>query len=100
MTSFSRQNDVKVKYLYIAYRKCLLRHYDVTFCPISLKTSIYFLHMMEYHHTKFGLIWIKGSKVTEGGGIRPPQVENVLNRPGEIGLNNSLIHYMMKFKLK
>ena len=23
----------------------------------------------------------------EGGGIRPPQVENVLNRPGEIGLN-------------
>ena len=25
----------------------------------------------------------------EGGKIRPPQVENVLNRPGEIGLNLS-----------
>ena len=43
--------------------------------------------MMDYHHTKFGLIWIKESKVTEGGGIRLPQVENVLNRSGEIGLN-------------
>ena len=42
--------------------------------------------MMEYHHTKLGLIWIKENKVTEGGEIRPPQVENVLNRPGEIGL--------------
>ena len=31
-------------------------------------------------------IWVKESKVTEGGGI-PPQVENVLNRPGEIGLS-------------
>ena len=42
---------------------------------------------MEYHHTKFGLIWIKENKVTEGGRNPPPQVENVLNRPGEIGLN-------------
>ena len=45
--------------------------------------------MRDCHHTKFGSIWIKESKVTEGGGggIRPPpKVENVLNRPGEIGL--------------
>ena len=42
--------------------------------------------MRDYHHIKFGLTWIKESKVTEGGGIRPPLVENVLNRPGEIGL--------------
>ena len=79
---------MKVKYLYIAYRKCILRRYDVTFWPIFLKTSIYFLLMTDYHHTKFGLIWMKGSKVTEGGGIRPPQVENVLKRPDEIGLSS------------
>ena len=42
--------------------------------------------MTDYLHIKFGLIWIKETKVTEGGGIRPPQVENVLNGPGEIGL--------------
>ena len=42
---------------------------------------------MDYQHTKFSLIWIKESKVTEGGGNPPPpQVENVLNRPGEIEL--------------
>ena len=80
-------NDVKVKCPYIAYRKCILRHYDVTFCPIFLKTSIYFLLMTDYYHTEFGLIWGKESKITGGGGgIRSPQVENVLNRPGEIGL--------------
>ena len=41
--------------------------------------------MTAYLHTKFGLIWIKETKVTEGGRNPPPQVENVLNRPGEIG---------------
>ena len=46
--------------------------------------------MTDYHHTKFGLIWMKGRKVTEGGGIRPPQVENVLKRPGEIELKPGL----------
>ena len=82
---------MKVKCPYIAYRKCILRHYDVTFGPIFLKTSIYLLLMTDYHHTKFGLIWSKESKVTEGGQNPPPpppQVENVLNRPGEIGLIN------------
>ena len=58
--------------------------------PLSnfLKMSIYLLLMTAYLHTKFGLIWIKETKVTEGGGrnLPPPQVENVLNRPGEIGL--------------
>ena len=76
---------MKVKCPYIAYRKCILCHYDITFGPIFLKTSIYLLLMTDYHPTKFGLIWSKESKVTEGA--RPPQVENVLNRPGEIGLN-------------
>ena len=45
--------------------------------------------MMDYDHTKFDLIWIKENKVTEGVRIPPPpppQFENVLNRPGEIGL--------------
>ena len=45
--------------------------------------------MTDYLHTKFGLIWIKETKVTEGQNgqnLPPPQVENVLNRPGEIGL--------------
>ena len=42
--------------------------------------------MRDYHHTKFGLIWVKESKVTGGGG-GGGMVENVLNRPGEIGLN-------------
>ena len=37
--------------------------------------------MRDYHHAKFGLIWVKESKVTE-----VPQFENILNRPGEIGL--------------
>ena len=43
--------------------------------------------MTDYLHTKFGLIWIKETKVTEGA--ESPQVENVLNRPGEIGLNSN-----------
>ena len=52
---------------------------------------------MEYHHTKFGLTWIKESKVTEGGrNPPPPQVENVLNRPGEIGLNQSKSSIILK----
>ena len=44
--------------------------------------------MMACHHSKFGLIWMKESKVTRGGGgLDPhPQVKNVLNCPGEIGL--------------
>ena len=58
-----------------------------------LKTSIYLLLMTDYLHTKFGLIWIKESYgVTEGerNPPPPPKVENVLNRPGEIGLSPSL----------
>ena len=34
MTSFWRQNNVKVKYIYIACRKCIWCYYDLTFCPI------------------------------------------------------------------
>ena len=46
---------------------------------------------MDYYHTKFGLIWIKESNVMDEEGRicppPPPPVENVLNRSGEIGLN-------------
>ena len=77
---------MKVKYPYIAY--------DVTFCSIFLKTSILLLLIRDYQHSKFGLIWVKESKVTEGGGgIRPLQFENILNRPGKIGLNDSMTIY-------
>ena len=48
--------------------------------------------MTDYHHSKFGLIWSKES-YGRGGNLPPPQVANVLNRPGEIGLNNCLIPY-------
>ena len=52
--------------------------------------------MTDYHHTKFGLIWSKESKVAEGEGggaeSTPSQVENVLNRPGEIGLKINIEH--------
>ena len=95
-TSFWRQNDVNVKYLYIACRKCIWRHYDVLLVQFFLKTSIYLLLIRDYHHTKFGLIWIKENKAMGGGGagrggIRHPQIEDVLNRPGEIGLNSTKI---------
>ena len=36
--------------------------------------------MRDYHYTKFGSIWDKESKVTEGGR------GGLLNRPSEIGL--------------
>ena len=70
-TSFWRQNDVKVKCPFFACRKCmtsLWRHLLFNF----LKTSIFLVLIRDYQHTKFGLIWVKESKVTEGGGIRPP----------------------------
>ena len=64
--------------------------YDVTFYPFFLRTLIYFLLTRDYHHSKFGLIWIKESKVTEEGGggadSAPQQIENVLNRLGDIEL--------------
>ena len=85
LTSKWREGKIPI----IVCRKRILRHYDVTFCPIFLKTSIYLFLMKDYHHIKFGLIWIKESKVT--GRIPPPQVENVLNCPGEIGLKLSLV---------
>ena len=66
-TSFWRQNDVKIKYQYIACRKCIWRDYHVTFCLRFLKTSVYPLFMSDYYHTKFGLIWVKESKVTGVG---------------------------------
>ena len=68
-------------------------HMTSPFVQFFLKTLIYILLMKDYHHIKFGLIWIKESKVTEGegGGFRPHQVENVLNRPGEIGLKRNVV---------
>ena len=75
---------MKVKYISLAEKA-----FDVIMTsPFVqfLKKSIFLLLIREYQHTKFGLIWVKESKVTEGGGIHLPQVENVLNRPGEKGL--------------
>ena len=44
----------------------------------------------DQHQTKFGLVLINGSKRTEGVWNLPlPQVENVFNRPGEVGLEVS-----------
>ena len=59
------------KYLYIASRKC----YDVImtspfvqfFENVNLSSSYEGLQ----DHNKFGLIWIKESKVTDGGGPIP-----------------------------
>ena len=54
------------------------------FCPIFVfEKSIYILLMSDYHHTKFGVIWINEGKVMKGGGgwilpPPPPPVENVL----------------------
>ena len=81
-------------------------HYDGIFCPICLKTSIYLIIIRDYHHTKFGLVWIKDHKVTGGGGAdsASPQVENVLSRPGEVGLKSEvpicLVKSMDIFTLK
>ena len=80
--------------MYYAYISLAENAYEVIMTSSFVqyfKTSIYFLHMMDYHHIKFGLIWMKESKVTRGEGQNPtlPQVENVLNRPGEIGLTLS-----------
>ena len=72
-----RHSNVKMTWRYITYISLEENAYDVTFCPIFLKTSIYLLLMTDYLHTKFGLIWIKETKVTEGGGgsgIRPPRL--------------------------
>ena len=58
-------------FLNVAWRKCIWRHYGVTFCPIFLKTSIFLLLMTDYHHIKFDLIWIN-----YGGGV-PPGWEHI-----------------------
>ena len=66
------------------------------FVQFFLKTSIFILLMKDYHHTKFGLIWIKESKVTaRGEESAPPQVENVLNRLGEIGLKAVVLRIVL-----
>ena len=55
-------------------------------CSTFLKTSVLLLVKRDYHHTNFGLVWIKGSKVMKGEGMAEsasPQVENILNLPGK-----------------
>ena len=81
---------MKVKYLYIAYRKCILRHYDVTFCPIFFENVNLF---SSYDGLSSHQIWFdldEGKQSYRGGAesAPPPQVENVLKRPGEIGLSS------------
>ena len=70
-----RHSDVKMTWRQNTHTSLaenfIWRHYDVTFCSIFLKTSIFLLLIREYQHSKFGLIWVKESKVTERGGIRP-----------------------------
>ena len=42
--------------------------------------------MIAFAHTKFGLVWIKGSGVKRGAGSAPPQPERVFEIPAWIGL--------------
>ena len=46
--------------------------------------------MIVFSHTKFGLVWIQGSGVKRGGGIRPPRSERVFQIPVQIGLKPGL----------
>ena len=81
LTSKWREGILPICRLQKMHMTSLWRH----LLSIFLKMSIYLLLMIDYLHTKFGLIWIKETKVTEGGAeSAPPQVGNVLNRPGEI----------------
>ena len=52
------------------------------------------------HQVWFDLGQGKQSYGGGGGAFRPPQVENVLNRPGEIGLtqSSSFAHFTLSFK--
>ena len=77
-----REGRIPIYRLHKMHMTSLWRHLLFNF----LKTSIFLLLIRDYQHTKFGLIWVKESKVMEGGRSAPLQVENVLNRPGEIGL--------------
>ena len=70
----------------MACRKCISRHYDVTF------VSTFFENLNLYSSYE-GLsphqIWFnldQGQQNYGGGAESAPQVENVLNRPGEIEL--------------
>ena len=43
--------------------------------------------MILFAHTKFGLVWMKGSRVKGGGGPNPPpRSERVFQIPVQIGL--------------
>ena len=62
----------------------------------SFMTSLFvqFFENVNFSSSYKGLsahqIWFdlgQGKQSYGGGGFRPPQVENVLNRPGEIGLS-------------
>ena len=48
------------------------------------------------HQIWRGLIWVKESKVAKGGGrTSASQVENVLNRPDEIGLRKMPLTFLL-----
>ena len=50
------------------------------------------------HQIWFNLGQGKAKLRRGGGGIRPPQVESVLNRPSEIGLSDNLPDFCCSFK--
>ena len=58
-----------------------MENFNQTFSKTSIKLSV----RWNYDHTKFGLVWIKGSRVMDGDRFYSPwpQVENVLNLPLE-----------------
>ena len=78
LTSKWRKSKIFIYHLQKMHMMSLWRHFLSNFS----KTSIYLL-MRDYHHAKVDLISVKESKVPSR------QVENVLNRPGEIGLTLS-----------
>ena len=52
--------------------------------------------MIVFDHTKFGLVWIKGSKVKRGGGFHPPspRLSEFFEIPAWIGLMKALVDHM------
>ena len=84
MTSFWRQNDVKVKFIYIAFEKCVWRHFLPRIFKnlFFLKGTIIIPNLVYFGSTEAKLQREDGFCATP-----TPQVENVLNLPCEVGLN-------------
>ena len=71
LTSKWREGKIPIYRLQKMHMTSFWRHLLFIFW----KTSIFLLLIRDYQHTKFGLIWVKESKVRRGGGgdgFRPP----------------------------